>query len=142
MSATAPRQVLETRPSALRWLWPLATHLVAAIALFVAQPPPPARLAGLVALAISLGAGRRQAVPTRLRLDPDGRLQVWRDATWRPAQVLAGSVAWPWLIVLRWRENGRYHSLPLPPDALSADAHRRLRVWLRWKAGGAAAGLK
>lgn len=142
MTASAPRLLIETRPSALLRLWPPATHLAAAAALFVAQLPPAARLVGLTLLAANFLACRRRPVPTRLRLDPDGRLQVWRDAAWRPGQVLPDSVAWPWLIVLRWRENGRRHSLPLPPDALSEDEHRRLRVWLRWKAGGTAASLQ
>ncbi len=114
-------------------LWGL--HACALAALLYASLPTPAHLAGTLALAASGLLNLRRSAPPSLRCQADGRLEVRRGAEWQAASVLPESVVLPWLIVLRWRENGRRHSLPLPADALSAPVHRRLRVWLRWKSG-------
>lgn len=38
------------------------------------------------------------------------------------------------LVILRMRHERRCEMLVLPRSAVGADAHRRLRVWLRWRA--------
>jgi toxin CptA len=134
--------LIEPRASASSGALFLAAHFAALAALFLAHLPAAAGLAGLALLVVSFVAGRRRSPPPRLRCKADGQLEIQRDAAWQAASLLPDSVALPWLIVLRWRENGRRHSLALPPDALSEVAHRRLRVWLRWKSRRSGAGLK
>ncbi len=125
--------VIETRASALARAAMLGIHLAAASALFLASLPTPPRLAGLALLGASLWRCRKPAAPLRLRARADGQLEVWRDAAWKSMSIQPDSLVLPGLIVLRWREDGRSHSLVLPADALSGEEHRRLRLWLRWK---------
>jgi toxin CptA len=127
--------LIETRASALARLLLLAVHLAALAALFLALLPTAARLAGIALLVASLRKTWKRPVAVRLRARADGQLEAWRDAAWKPLPLQADSVALPWLVVLRWREGRRRRSLVLPADALPGDEHRRLRVWLRWKAG-------
>ncbi len=130
--------LLETRPSPTARTLLLALHLAALAALLLALLPPAARLAGVALLCASLWLTWKQPGATRLRAKADGQLEIWREGGWKPVKARPDSVALPWLIVLRWREGRRSHSLVLPPDALPGDAHRRLRVWLRWKVDTAA----
>lgn len=126
--------LIETRASATTKGLRLALHLAALAALFLALLPTPARLAGIALLGASLWATWKQPVAVRLRAKADGQLEVWRDSAWKPLDLRPDSVALAWLIVLRWREGRKNRSLALPPDALSGEDHRRLRMWLRWKA--------
>ncbi|MDP2834656.1 MAG: hypothetical protein Q8Q28_15410 [Pseudomonadota bacterium] len=126
--------VIETQASATARSLLIALHLAALAALFFALPATAIRLVGVALLGASLWMNRQRPVAMRLRAKADGQLEIWREAAWLPVQLRADSVALPWLIVLRWREGRRHHSLALPPDALPGDEHRRLRVWLRWKA--------
>lgn len=134
--------LIEPRASVIAEALSLAAHLAALVALFLARLPLAAVLAGLALLLASFIASRSRTAPPRLRCMADGRLEIRRDATWQAAKPLPDSVALPWLIVLRWREDGRSHRLTLPPDALPSEEHRRLRVWLRWKTRRSGAGLK
>ena len=126
--------VIDTRASAALKSLLVAVHLAALAALLLASLPEAVRLTGAVLLGASLWATGNRLVSVRLRARADGQLEIWRDAAWKPVQLRCDSVALPWLIVLRWREGRRRHSLALPGDALAGDEHRRLRVWLRWKA--------
>jgi toxin CptA len=127
--------VIATQASPTLKLLLVAVHLAALSALYLALLPAAARLAGVLLLGASLWATWKRLVAVRLRAKADGRLEIWRGAAWKPVQLRSDSVALPWLIVLRWREGRRHHNLALPADALPGDEHRRLRVWLRWKAG-------
>lgn len=126
--------LIEPRPSSLARMLLLILHLAALAALFLAELPDLARWAGVVLLGASLAAGRRPTPQQVLRAHQDGRLEIRRDSTWKPLVLQADSVALPGLILLRWQEGRRNHSLVLPGDALSPQDHRRLRLWLRWKA--------
>jgi len=57
-----------------------------------------------------------------------------RDGGRTACRILGGSVALPWLVVLRLRPQGRRLAWPvaLLPDALAAEEFRALRVALRW----------
>lgn len=127
--------LLQPRASAIArgLLW--GAHLAALVALLLASLPAVAYLAGALALAASLALYLRRPPPPRLRCLADGRLEIRRAASWQAVTVLPESVVLPWFIVLHWRENERRRGLLLPADALPAPAHRRLRVWLRWKSG-------
>ena len=126
--------VIETRASASARGLLIAAHLAAVAALFLAALPDAARLVGGACLAASLGLGWRRPADLRLRARADGQLEIRCGDAWQPVRLSADSVALPWLIVLRWREGRRGHSLVLPADAVAGDEHRRLRVWLLWKA--------
>ena len=70
--------------------------------------------------------------------------QLWSVRSgWQPVQLRPDSLALPQVIVLRFRLAGgrRVRGLCIPRDALARDAHRRLRVRLkfsrrRWAAPG------
>lgn len=69
-----------------------------------------------------------------LTLHTDGRCMIVRttgvcDEATIDAET---TTVLPWLIVLHYRVSGRRESLILPIVATGSEAHRRLRVWLRW----------
>ncbi|PAU62812.1 hypothetical protein BZL41_13085 [Pseudomonas sp. PIC25] len=69
-----------------------------------------------------------------LRHDAEG-WQLWnaRDG-WQRVQLRPDSLALPLAVILRFRLSGerRVRGLCIPGDALAADAHRRLRVRLKF----------
>ena len=69
-----------------------------------------------------------------LRRDADG-WALWSAAHgWRSVQLQPDSLALPAMVVLRWRHAGerRVRALCIARDAMSADAHRRLRLRLKF----------
>jgi len=77
---------------------------------------------------------RYPGVPRRLRHGAEG-WQLWSPATgWQAIQVRPDSLALARLVVLRYRvpDERRTRSLCIARDSLTADAHRRLRVRLRF----------
>ncbi len=103
--------------------------------------------AGMAVVAAAVGAIRREAfregrgAVRRVAADLSGRVTVQPalgpplDGRWLPGCFVA-----PWLVVLRWRPEGsRFaRTVLLPPDAVEAEAFRRLRVLLRWGGPGRA----
>jgi hypothetical protein len=81
---------------------------------------------------------RRRPVQT-LTLRADSRLHIGHvDGTSAEADIHQQSTVFPWLVVLIFRVDGRLESLVLPRMVMDAEDHRRLRVWLKWKATAAA----
>ena len=77
---------------------------------------------------------RYPEVPRRLRHGTEG-WQLWSPASgWQAVQLRPDSLALPLLVVLRYRLPGERltRSLCIARDSLTADAHRRLRVRLRF----------
>lgn len=118
----------------LRWLLAVL-HLLALAALLQADLVWSWQGTGAGLLSISLWFGLRTPTPPTLRAQADGKLLILRGETWQPLQLSPSCIALPWLIVLRWREGWHHRALALPADSLDPDTHRRLRLWLRWKAG-------
>lgn len=98
---------------------------------------------GLVALCTVWLAGQYGQLRARphprhrrgLRHDRLRGWQLWRpDTGWRSVRVLSGSLVSHRLMVIRYRYPGRLRSIRLavPFDVLDADAHRRMRVHLRF----------
>ena len=115
-------------------------HLLAAAGLLAGDIHVVGKLLALPVLGWSLLATARRAPVGTLVLAGDGRLTLMRgDGSERNCEVDASTTVLPWLIVLRLRTAQGLLSLPLPVDALGADGHRRLRVWLKWKATSAPA---
>jgi len=71
-----------------------------------------------------------------LRLGARGELEVeTKVGAGETAIVLLQTTVLPGLIVLLLRVGGRKAQLVLPADATgSSQAHRQLRLWLRWQA--------
>ncbi|MFZ2267011.1 MAG: protein YgfX [Azonexus sp.] len=81
----------------------------------------------------------RQCSPrfSAIRLERDGRVSVrcTADQEFSVAELLPGATVHPWLSVLRLQiSDGAIYPLVLAGDSLNADAFRRLRVFLRWRA--------
>ena len=74
-----------------------------------------------------------QAV-TGLRHDVRGWQVYTRGGGWQPVRLCRDSMALPGLVVVRFERAGRWlgQSQCVPPDALGADEHRRLRVRLKF----------
>ncbi|MEW6293929.1 MAG: hypothetical protein AB1544_11565 [Pseudomonadota bacterium] len=69
-----------------------------------------------------------------LTLCPDGRMKIHRcDDSRDEAHVEPGTTVFIGLVILRLRIRERIESLVLPQAATGAEAHRRLRVWLKWR---------
>ena len=86
-----------------------------------------------LAQALQRGKGAVRA----LELGAQGRAR-WQDGSgqWQEAEILPSSYASDWLVVVNMRGSGRRdRSLVLLPDSAAAEELRRLRVWLRWRAG-------
>ncbi|WP_126445505.1 hypothetical protein [Sulfuricystis multivorans] len=70
-----------------------------------------------------------------LLLGADGRLGIERRSGACGEAVLdAATTMFTGLVILRLRQGGRCETLVVPPRATGHDVHRRLRVWLRWRA--------
>lgn len=113
-----------------------ALHALAAAVACWLPWPLPWRLSLLAALAFSAWRAVRRSPVTGLRLSEKGSLTLLlADGLAVSANVEAGSVVFPRLVVLRAREleTRRSHSLVLLPDSLPQEHFRLLRVWLRWR---------
>ncbi|MCB1778227.1 MAG: hypothetical protein KDI50_12405 [Candidatus Competibacteraceae bacterium] len=134
--------VLEPRPSRLLLLGGGVGHLLASVAVVVANVPEWIKTGLIAGIAISLiglvccyGRPRGRWFIARLE---------WLDARWQLAtgdgrrysgQLISG-YAHPHVIIVNFRlENGQRRSLTLLPDSADADQLRRMRVWLRTCAG-------
>ncbi|MEN8639936.1 protein YgfX [Pseudomonas sichuanensis] len=80
---------------------------------------------------------------TGLRRDPRGWRLYSRARGWQAVRLCRDSIAQPGLVVLRFVRKGRWlsESQCVVSDALASEAHRRLRVRLkfsrrRWAAAG------
>ncbi len=126
---------IELKPSRRLGLLLLVMAALAVAALWLADLPWGVRLLLSMAVAASSVWGWRQgALPGKLRLAADGRLQC-PDGTgaWCDVDVLDDSFVSTVLIVLRYRmADGKRRVLTLLPDSADSDDLRRLRVSLRW----------
>lgn len=123
------------RPSVtLRWIGGLS-HLGGAV-LVVQSALPILAIAGLLVLGVvSFWAGRRQGTDSirALRWDADLRsVALYRSGPdWLQVDTLESVLAWPWLLVLRFRRDGQCFRLVLVRDSVSGSAFRRLSVIAR-----------
>jgi toxin CptA len=118
-------------------------HAVAGILLWVALPPWWS-LAGCVVLGTSLlialaNHARRsaRAAVVEVALAQDGRLELQRrDGARVEGRLLPSTFVSPLLVILNLSTDRRRlpHAVLVPADAVAPDDHRRLRVWLRWRA--------
>ena len=146
MSSLHDRFECRWQPS--RWLLAayLSAQLLALSALYLLDIPTWALLGGVL-LCIVHGFWvipsrillSRPSAFTALRRDADG-WQLWNQQNgWQAVQLRRDSMALPLLVVLRFRLAGKGGSgsrwvrgLCIPRDAMAPDAHRRLRVRLKF----------
>lgn len=140
---SSPSKLFECHWQASRLL--LAVYLLALLlalaAVFLIDIPLWARgLGALCCLAHAGWALPRQVLLshpqafTGLRRDDDG-WQLWsRAGGWQAVQLRPDSLALPLAVVLRFRLAGqwRVRGLCIPRDGLTREAHRRLRVRLKF----------
>ncbi|WP_312270104.1 protein YgfX [Pseudomonas sp.] len=118
-----------------------ATLLLAFVSLFMANIPTWAAIMGAlmcIAHAAWVIPGaillHRPNEPRRLKHDESG-WQLWSPGQgWHPVQLCRDSMALPLIIVLRYRrvDEKWTRAVCIPSDAMTPDAHRRLRVRLRF----------
>ncbi|MBP7712474.1 MAG: hypothetical protein KA217_08435 [Gammaproteobacteria bacterium] len=131
-------------------LFLVALHGGAAACVGLASLPSGVRWAGLLALAANLGRHLRRHA---LRRGAGAVLGITAGSSgdWTlvlangrglTARLLPGSLAHPWLVVLHLREGTgrRRWSVPVAPDAVDEDTHRRLRIRLGLRSDGGHSG--
>lgn len=129
---------LQLKPSRAYFLFLASGHILAGVA--VCLFPLPILLRAGIVVVLALLMLRQWHVASRrlpsLTLRSDGKLELQQGAELLFADVGSDTVVWPWLVVLHLQpEEGRQSPLVLFPDGLAGtDDHRRLRVWLRWRA--------
>ena len=128
---------LQLKPSRSYFVFLASGHILAGVAVCLLPLPGLLRL-GLVALLGLLLLRQWHSVSRvlpSLLLRRDGKVELQNGTA---APVLSGvgksTVIWSWLVVLHLQpEDGPVRRLILFPDGLvGRDAHRQLRLWLRW----------
>jgi hypothetical protein len=130
------------RPSPALTFLLVSIHLLAFVALWVSLDGLALTLASFgVMLSAALTAGdamqRWAGSPTELELRPAGGA-AWRDkrGRWHEAELARGSYVSAWLTLVPLAGMGRRRKwIVVMPDAAGAEERRRLRTWLRWRAG-------
>ncbi|MDE2598570.1 MAG: hypothetical protein KGL40_02990 [Rhodocyclaceae bacterium] len=129
---------LQLKPSRSFLVFLAGGHILAGVAVCL-LPLPPFMRAGLVTLLGLLFLRQWHACSRNLPgllLRRDGKLElIAADGKPTMAEVGDDTVVWPWLVVLHLtQEAGVRNALRVLPDSFAdADAHRQLRVWLRWR---------
>jgi hypothetical protein len=125
----------------------IVAHAAALAASVAALPAPAAAIvaAGLIASTVEhvrRALQRSAAAVAGLELDAGGGAAIAGPASdWGPARLLDAAVPAPWVAVVRLRDGrGRHRTAVVLPDALAPEPFRRLRVWLKWRVPGPAAG--
>jgi toxin CptA len=142
-SDPAWRVVLAIGPSRRAEAW-IAGLEVATVTAVLAMTAPWLLKAALVVAVVAeaVRAARRHAWQEgpgglrRLVVDLAGRIELeLADGTVVVGRVAEGSFVAPWLTIVRWRPEGARMSraVVIAPDAVDAQAFRRLRVLLRWR---------
>ncbi|MBC9071873.1 hypothetical protein IAI53_07835 [Thauera sp. CAU 1555] len=124
---------LTLRPSVRIQTLMFAMHGIAASALLFSALPLVLSAAMVAAVLVSLWLVLRRQAAGSLLLGDDGWFELGEDGRLR---VLASTTDFGWAIWLHWvSDEGRRGALMLAPDSLPAGGWRRLRIWLRHKAG-------
>jgi hypothetical protein len=133
---------LQLKPSRSYFVFLASGHTLAGVA--VCLLPLAGLLRGGMVLLLALLLLRTWSSVSRglpgLLLRHDGKLE-WHASGREPvlAEVGSETVAWPWLVILHLQtEAGCLRPQVLFADGLvGPDAHRQLRLWLRWRVDGA-----
>lgn len=142
-------QTVSISPSVRLALALCAAHLAAAAVLWLVPVPALAKGALTLAIAVSLvyflardAALHAANAIVALELKDGGGISFrTRDGSWTEGELADSSYVSPRLtiVVLRPRDKGRTRRVIILPDSVDARDFRRLRMWMRWKSGGAEA---
>ncbi|HEX6733849.1 MAG TPA: protein YgfX [Azonexus sp.] len=118
----------------------IALGLLASLVVLLLPHSVPVRGALLLLVGVLVALAWRRLVPplSAIRLESDGQVRVavagsdeFHAATLRP-----GATVHPWLTLLRFElVGGRRCTLPVTVGTATSEDFRRLRVFLRWRAG-------
>lgn len=127
---------LTIRPSRRLHIASTAVHLLACVAVLLAELAVWFQGVALVAVVASLVNSLRPASVLGLRCQADGGLAIRLDGDWLTVAIAPVTVVLSWLVVLRYRRTAaaREETVVILPDGLDRDDFRRLRVWLKWRA--------
>ena len=132
---------LQLKPSRSYFVFLASGHILAGVAVCLLPVPGMLRAGILLLLALLLlriwNATSRYLPSLLLRRDGKLELQTYGGEP-VSADVSNETLIWAWLVVLHLRtDTGRLKPLVLFADSLTGpDAHRQLRLWLRWRAEG------
>ena len=113
----------------------LVTVHAAAMLAAIAALPIWASVVACAAIAVSALYALRRPLPREILLKADGRCLLTDLAgNRRELAVLPATMVHRLLVTLVGRDEQGTLSLMLPVDAVGPEGHRRLRVWLRWRA--------
>ena len=129
---------LQLKASRCYFLFLASGHILAGVAVCLLPLPILAQAGIVLTLPLLMLRCWRQLTHCLpgLLLRSDGKLELQQGAEPLLVEVGRNTVVWPWLIVLHLQaEEARQKPLLIFPDGLAeADDHRRLRVWLHWRA--------
>ncbi|MDR3353248.1 MAG: hypothetical protein LBO00_09680 [Zoogloeaceae bacterium] len=113
-----------------------ATHFLATLGVLATPWPFFARLllTGGIALGFAMAFRQWRAMPSRLVLHADGRLEVGDARQTTAVTLCPGAMILSWLCIFSWQEEdvpGR-QTLVLFPDSAPEEKLRHLRIWLRY----------
>lgn len=137
------------RPSRLLTGWLVVGHALAIGCVVIAPMDVAAQVPAILALIASAawqtlahGLRRFPGSVVGLHWDADGGVTVrLRDGRELPARIQADSFVSPYLTVVRLKANEMLsRAVIVLPDTLDPNTFRRLRVWLKWRAGLGMAG--
>lgn len=128
--------IVDIGDSNKRRIFLAATHLLAVMAVFLADLPAIFRGAGLALLVPSVVYYWRASPRIRLRCGQDGALEIWRNNRWNNVRLATSSVVLPGCTVLRIAglDRRRLRNFVILSDSMPSGDWRKLRVWLRWLA--------
>jgi len=123
-----------------------ATHLAAAVLVWLAPIPVLGKAVFALALAASLvyflardAALHAADAIVALEVKDGGEILFQtRGGDWVESELLGASYVSPRLTIIRLRPRGRWRArrVILVPDNVDANDFRRLRIWLRWRHAG------
>ncbi len=137
MKPVAPLSV-SLKPSRRLLAIQSAAHVLAIAAVLASTLPSWLGVVILLAIGASLARLRRRLPVENLVLHGDGRLEtVGTDGTVSEVLVHPHTLVLSFLVVLRYRQQGRPNSVTLLGDSLAPEDFRQLRLWLRWRSTAA-----
>ena len=137
MKPVAPLSV-SIKPSRRLLVIQSAVHVLAIASVLASTLPSWLGAVLLLSIAASLARLRRRLPVENLVLHGDGRLEtVGTDGTVSEALLHPHTLVLSFLVVLRYRQQGRPNSVTLLGDSLAPEDFRQLRLWLRWRSTAA-----
>ena len=137
MKPVAPLSV-SLKPSRRLLVIQSAVHVLAIASVLASTLPSWLGAVLLLSIGASQARLRRRLPVENLVLHGDGRLEtVGTDGTVSEALLHPHTLVLSFLVVLRYRQQGRPNSVTLLGDSLAPEDFRQLRLWLRWRSTAA-----